>query len=426
MDRHHSSSDREFNPETLALGLGYEPSRSEGSVKPPVFLTSTFQFDSAADGKRFFELAYGLEQRDAGENPGLIYSRINNPNLQIFEERMAAWDRTAKALVFASGMAAISTSLLALLRPGDVVLATAPVYGGTHFLLEHILPPLGIEYRAVLAGLDTAEAMATAAAEVGADRVRMLYIESPANPSNAMVDLAAVSATARALSEGRDPARRVLTVVDNTFLGPVFQRPADFGADLILYSATKFIGGHSDLVAGVVTGPEDLIGQVGVYRTILGTMPNPFTGWLLLRSLETLSIRMRRQAKSATALADLLSDHPKVRAVFFPSLWDEGSAERALWERQCTGAGSLIAFEVDGGEEAAFAVLDRFEVFRLAVSLGGTESLVEHPMRMTHADIPPDLLGTFGVTPGMIRMSVGLEHLSDLRRDLLWALEAVP
>ncbi len=423
MDRHHSSTDREFNPETLALGYGYDPSRSEGAVKPPVFLTSTFQFESAADGKRFFELAYGLDQRRPDETPGLIYSRINNPNLQMFEERMAAWDRTAKGLVFSSGMAAISTSMLALLRPGDVVLSTAPVYGGTHYLLEHILPTLGIEYRAIVAGLDTAEGMAKAAAEVGVERVRMLYVESPANPSNAMVDLASVAEVANQLSEGRDPARRVITAVDNTFLGPVFQRPADFGADLVIYSATKFIGGHSDLVAGVVTGAEDVVGAIGVYRTILGTMPNPFVGWLLQRSLETLSIRMRRQAKSATALAELLNDHPRVRAVHFPTLLEEGSPERALWKRQCTGSGSLIAFEVDGGEEEAFRVLDRFEVFRLAVSLGGTESLVEHPMSMTHADVPPPLLETFGVTSGMIRMSVGLEHLSDLRRDLLWALD---
>ncbi len=424
MDRHHSSTLHEFNPETLALGYGYDAALSQGAVKPPVFLTSTFQFENAADGKRFFELAYGLEQRRPGEIPGLIYSRINNPNLQIFEERMAAWDRTEAGLVFASGMAAISTSMLALLRPGDVVLTTAPVYGGTHFLLEHILPPLGIEHRAVLAGLDTAADMAAAAAEVGPERVRLLYVETPDNPSNALVDIAAVSALARSLSEGRAPERRVVTAVDNTFLGPVFQRPGAFGADLMIYSATKFIGGHSDLVAGVITGTKELMGAIGVYRTILGTMPNPFVGWLLLRSLETLSIRMRRQAKSAAALATLLAEHPRVRAVRYPTLWSPGSPEHELWKRQCTGAGSLIAFEVEGGEEAAFAVLDRFEVFRLAVSLGGTESLVEHPMRMTHADVPPEQLERYGVTPGMIRMSVGLEHLSDLKRDLSWALDA--
>jgi methionine-gamma-lyase len=215
----------------------------------------------------------------------------------------------------------------------------------------------------------------------------------------------------------------VLTIVDNTLLGPVFQRPAKFGADLVLYSATKFIGGHSDLIAGVVTGGKALLDQLKVYRTILGTMTNPFTGWLLLRSLETVSIRMRRQAKTARRIAKLLTEHPKVQRVYYPGLLEEGSAQHAIYERQCTGPGSLIAFEVHGGQPAAFRVLNNFEVFRLAVSLGGTESLVEHPMTMTHADVPPEQLELHGVSAGLIRMSVGIEHSSDLERDLECALE---
>lgn len=254
--------------------------------------------------------------------------------------------------------------------------------------------------------------------------MRLILVETPANPSIAMVDVAAVAAVARRLSAGRPAERQVVTAVDNTFLGPVFQRPAEHGADLVLYSATKFIGGHSDLVAGVVTGDAPLVDAIGVYRTILGTMPNPFTGWLLLRSLETVSVRMRRQAKSASKLAELLAAHPKVRNVHYPTLLPAGSAERAIWERQCTGPGSLIAFEVIGGRDAAYRLLDRLEVFRLAVSLGGTESLVEHPQTMTHADVPPELLATYGVTDGLVRMSVGLEHLSDLKRDLRFGLDA--
>ncbi|MCB9699838.1 MAG: cystathionine gamma-synthase family protein [Alphaproteobacteria bacterium] len=423
--RRHSGDDHEFNPETLALGLGYDPTLSEGAVKPPVFLTSTFQFASADDGRRFFELAYGLRSPGPAEVPGLIYSRLNNPNLQIFEERMAAWDRTEKGLSFASGMAAISTTCLALLRPGDVVIHSAPIYGGTHFLLEHILPPLGIRAVAVPAGPDTASEVARVAREVGEDAVRLVLLETPANPSIAMVDIRAVAEVARRLSEDRAAERRAVVAVDNTFLGPVFQRPADHGADLVVYSATKFIGGHSDLVAGVVTGEAALIDAIGVYRTILGTMPNPFTGWLLLRSLETVSVRMRRQAKSAAKLAELLAAHPKVVRVHHPTLLPEGSREREIWERQCSGAGSLIAFEVQGGRDAAYRLLDRFEVFRLAVSLGGTESLVEHPQTMTHADVPPEQLALHGVTDGLVRMSVGLEHLSDLKRDLRFGLEAV-
>ena len=420
MKRKHSATGKDFNPETLALGYGYDPKLSQGAVKPPVFLTSTFEFPSAAEGRRFFELAYGLRDAEPGEGPGLIYSRLNNPNMQIFEERMAAWDRTEKGAVFASGMAAISTSVLALVQPGEHIVSTAPVYGGTHYFFEVVLPSLGIQVTQVPAGDDCAKAMRAAVADIGGDKVRMLYTETPANPSNMMVDIAELSALARELSEGRE--RRVVTAVDNTFLGPVFQRPADFGADLVIYSATKFIGGHSDLVAGVVTGPADLLATVMMLRTVLGTVATPFSGWLLLRSLETVSVRMRRQAKSARELARLLDEHPAVNVVHYPTLLAEGSAQHALYKRQCSGPGSLIAFEVEGGVERAYEVLDRFEVFRLAVSLGGTESLVEHPMTMTHADVPPETLETYGVTPGLIRMSIGIEHLSDLKRDLKWAL----
>lgn len=416
----HSRGGKPFNAETLALGFGYDPKLSQNAVKPPVFLTSTFQFESAQAGKRFFELAYGLRQPEHGEETGLIYSRLNNPNLEIFERRMAAWDRTEIGATFASGMAAISTTLLALLRPGDAVLWTAPVYGGTHYLLRRILPEFGIDCRSVPAGDDAPQRLRDLAEEVGAERVRVLFVETPANPTNVHTDIAAVADVARELRDWHGGS--VATVVDNTLLGPVFQRPAPLGADLVVHSATKFIGGHSDLVAGVVTGPAALMHRILETRTILGTMTTPFNGWLLLRSLETVSVRMRRQAKNARKLAALLAEHPRVRKVHFPGQADDPQQE--LWKKQCTGTGSLIAFEVDGGEAAAFAVLDRFEVFRLAVSLGGTESLVEHPRSMTHADVTPEELEALGVGSGMIRMSVGLEHLSDLQRDLAHALEA--
>ncbi len=421
MKRHHSRGKKEFNPETLALGLGYESHLSEGSIKPPIFLTSTFQFKSAEDGKRFFELAYGLdEQREGEEDPGLIYSRLNNPNLQIFEERIAAWDRTDKGAVFSSGMAAISTTALALLSPGDHVISSAPVYGGTHYFFEVVLPRFGITVTQVKGGTETPELMRAVAAKVGPEKVKMLYVETPANPSNVLIDIPAVAALATDLG---GPDGRPLVAVDNTFLGPVFQRPATLGADLVIYSATKFIGGHSDLVAGVVTGPAPLMKTIMMMRTVLGTMAGPFAGWLLLRSLETLSIRMRRQAKNARKLAQLLQEHPRVLSVAYPALLEEGDPQHEIYHRCCTGAGSLIAFEVEGGEEAAFKVLNRFEVARLAVSLGGTESLVEHPASMTHSDVPPEMQAEFGISSGLIRMSVGIEHLSDLQRDLVHALE---
>ncbi len=424
MKRTHSCSDREFNPETLALGYGYDPSLSENAVKPPIYLTSTFQFESAAEGKRFFELAYGLREAEPGEQPGLIYSRLNNPNLEMFERRIAAWDRTEMGATFGSGMAAISTTALALLKPGDVLLSSAPVYGGTHYLFEHVLPGFDIRCEFLPAGDSVATTMREAAQRIGPERIRMLFLETPANPNNVHSDIAAVAALATELRDTH--GTEVHTVVDNTLLGPVFQRPAEFGADLVLYSATKFIGGHSDLIAGVATGREELVQRIRSLRAILGTSTTPFNGWLLLRSLETVSVRMRRQAKSAAALVGQLCEHPSVSRVLYPTLLEADCQQHQLFQRQCSGPGSLISFEVDGGEAAAARVLNRFEVFRLAVSLGGTESLVEHPMSMTHADVPAAQLEQHGVSAGLIRMSVGLEHLSDLRRDLEYALEPEP
>lgn len=416
MDRFDSKGN-EFNPETLALGLGYEPSLSEGAIKPPVFLASTFEFKSAMDGKRFFEVAYGLRKQDPNEQMGLIYSRINNPNLQIFEERISAWDKTEKGAVFASGMAAISTSVMAHLSPGDILISSKPVYGGTHYFFENILPRFGVKTYQVNIQDDMTEAFATCVKENKIDpaKVKMVYLETPANPNLRMVDIKKVSEYCKGPLEG------ALLAVDNTFLGPVFQRPAEQGADLILYSATKFIGGHSDLVAGVVTGSIETLAPILEHRTIFGTMANPFTGWMLLRSLETLSVRMNRQAKSANEMAKLLMEHPLVKNVYHPSMF-EGDQKR-IYEAQCSGPGSLISFDVDGGEAKAFKLLDSFKVARLAVSLGGTETLVEHPMSMTHSDVPRHELEAMGVTDSTIRMSVGIEHIEDLTNDMLQALD---
>ena len=409
----------EYNPETLALGYGYDPMLSEGSVKAPVFLTSTFQFKSAMEGKRFFEVAYGLREKDPDEQLGLIYSRINNPNLQIFEERMAAWDKTDKGAVFASGMAAISTSVLAHLSPGDIIISSKPVYGGTHYLFENILPRFGVKAYQVCVQNEMTDEIEKLIAKENLDpaKIKMVYLETPANPSIVMVDIAKISKFCKERLDG------ALVAVDNTFLGPVFQRPALQGADLIIYSATKFIGGHSDLIAGVVTGSEKVMAPVLEHRTIFGTMANPFTGWLLLRSLETLSVRMRRQAKSASKIAKLLVEHPMVENVQHPSLFE--GRQKEIFEAQCTGPGSLISFDVKGDEAMAFKLLDSFKVARLAVSLGGTETLVEHPMTMTHSDVPKHELEAMGVTEGTVRMSVGIEHYSDIKRDVLYALKEI-
>lgn len=419
MKRGAINSDR--RPQTIAVS--YPPrAADEGMLKSPAYFGSTPTFQSAVEGKRFFELAYGLRSASFQEDPEWVYSRQTNPNIRLFERHLAAWDKTDMAAAFASGMAAISTTLLALLSPGDHVIASAPLSGATHYLLEHILPRFGITCTQVIAGDDTVPCM-RAAAESHRGSVRLLLIETPTNPSNIMVDLEAVAALRDELRQKE--GEPVHVAVDNTRLGPVFQSPAAFGADLVLYTADHFIGGHDDVVAGIVTGRAELITRIGLMRTILGTVCAPSNGWLLLRSLETLSVRMERQSQSASALAELLHTHPRVTRVHYPHQLLQGSRQRAIFERQCRGPGSLLAFDVEGGEQGAFAVLDAFETAQLATATGGTRTLVEHPQSMTHADIPPEHLEQFGVRPSMIRMSVGLEHIDDLVEDLRRALSVL-
>lgn len=406
-------------PETQMLGHGYDPFLSEGSVKPPVFLTSTFVFRCAEDGKRFFELAYGLKQKDPGEVPGLIYSRINNPNLEILEQRLGVWEKAEKALVFASGMAAISSTVLAHLQPGEQVVATTPVYGGTHYFLSKILPRYGMNCRWIHAG----SAFTTELEQILSNpdhRVRMVYVETPANPVNLMTDLPRCVELCARYSR---PERPVLLVVDNTFLGPVFQQPLLLGADITVYSATKFIGGHSDVVAGAVMGREELLKPVAEMRTIMGNMASPFDCWLLMRSLETVAIRMRQQQENAHAVVAMLKAHPAVRSVYYPGELDE--EQDRIWRGQTSGGGSLISFDVKGDEAEAFRVLNAVKHAKLAVSLGGTETLIEHPATMTHSDLSAADRELACITPGMIRVSVGIEHIDDLLHDLDQALNVL-
>ncbi|MGH7018623.1 MAG: aminotransferase class I/II-fold pyridoxal phosphate-dependent enzyme, partial [Brevundimonas sp.] len=318
MNRHRTRvlGDRTLAPETLMMGYGYDPALSEGAIKAPLFQSSTFVFKSAEDGKRFFEVAYGLRQRDPDEALGLIYSRINNPNLEILEDRLAVWDRADKALVFSTGMAAISTAILALVRPGDVILYTAPAYGGTEYLFDRILPRYGVKAISVPAAegadaLDAAMIAAAAQAKTTGGRLAAVYLETPANPTNQLVDIARAVAGAKSV----DQAERPVVAVDNTFLGPLWQSPLELGADLVIYSLTKYVGGHSDLIAGGCMGGAELMARVGEMRTICGTNTDPHTAWLLLRSLETLHIRMERAQENALILAKRLRADPRVSAV---------------------------------------------------------------------------------------------------------------
>lgn len=420
--RHRRIGDRELRPETQMMGYGYDPRLSEGAVKCPIFQTSTFVFDTAEEGKAFFELAYGLREKGPTEEPGLIYSRINNPDLEILEERLALWDGAETSLVFASGMAAIATTLLTFLRPGDTIVYSEPVYGGTEFLLCKILPQFEIRHFGFRAGQDGALEQAVAEAR-SEGPLKVILVETPANPTNTLVDIARCARIADEV--GADQGARPMVAVDNTFLGPLWQRPLDHGADLVLYSLTKYVGGHSDLIAGAVLGDQERVGAVRGMRTILGTMADPWTGWLLMRSLETLKLRMTSQMKNARYVADFLDDHPKVRKVHYLEFLDGDDPQQPVYRKQCLSAGSTFSFEVEGGEAEAFRLLNALRLAKLAVSLGGTETLMQHPGTMTHSDIPPEHQRAIGITPAMVRISVGVEHPQDLIADLEQALEAV-
>jgi len=412
---------RPLHPESLMMGYGYRPDLSQGAVKCPVFQTSTFVFASAEEGKAFFELAYGLRKQGPNEEMGLIYSRLNNPDLEILEDRLTIWDDADAAAVFASGMAAISTTMLTFLRPGDVVLHSEPVYGGTDYLLKQILPQFGVRALGFPAGASE-EAISMIIRRSGAaEHLAMIFVETPANPTNALVDIAACARLARAHGGGR----RVIVAVDNTFLGPLWQQPLKHGADLVLYSATKYIGGHSDVIAGVCLGSLDLILQVKGFRTILGTMSGPHTAFLLMRSLETLKLRMTCQMKNARYVADFLADHPKVARVHYLGHLTEDDPQHAIYHRQCSAPGAMISFEVVGGETEAFRLLNALRLIKLAVSLGGTESLAEHPASMTHSDVDPEERMEMGITPAMVRVSVGVENPEDIIADLRQALEQI-
>jgi methionine-gamma-lyase len=424
---HHKSrtlGGRDLAPETLMMGFGYDPTLSEGAIKAPLFQTSTFVFKSAEDGKRFFEVAYGLREKEPDEALGLIYSRINNPNLEILEDRLAVWDKADRALVFSSGMAAISTAMLALTRPGDTVLYAAPAYGGTEYLFDRILPRYGVKVAQVLATggtevLKQAIRDTAAKAAEGGGRLAVVYLETPSNPTNQVVDIEAAVVEAHAL----DQADRPIVAVDNTFLGPLWQRPLEMGADLSLYSLTKYVGGHSDLIAGGCLGTAGVMARIAEMRTICGTATDPHTAWLLSRSLETLHLRMERSQDNARVLSERLRAHDKVADVLVAG--GGAGEQRAIFEAQCQGPGSTFSIRLKGGEAEAFRMLNTLKLFKLAVSLGGSESLASHPSSMTHSDYSAEAKNRCGIGDDLIRLSVGVENAEDLWVDLEQALAAV-
>ncbi len=418
-----------LKPETQMMGYGYDPTLSEGSLKPPIFLTSTFVFKTAQDGKDFFDYTSGRREPRAGQTSGLVYSRFNNPNLEVLEDRLALWEESEAAAVFSSGMAAISTALLTYVRPGDVILMSQPLYGGTETLIEKTFPLFGVGAVSFTEGCDReavteAAARASAKAEESGGRVCLIMTETPANPTNSLVDLTLLSEVSAQIGK-RQGGERPPVVVDNTFLGPVFQRPLKFGADLVIYSLTKYVGGHSDLVAGGVVGARELVGPIKKLRGALGTQLDPNTAWMIMRSMETLSLRMHKSAQNAALVAQFLRTHPKIAAVNYLGFLAADDPRRAVFERQCESAGSTFGFMVKGGEAEAFRLLDALQVIKLAVSLGGTESLISHPASTTHSGLPKETRDRIGITDALIRISVGIEDAGDLIADLGSALDAV-
>ncbi len=408
---------RKLKPQTKLFSKGYDPQLSEGSAIPPVFRTSTFIFKNSQEGKRAFEIAYGLKTANKGEVPALIYTRVNNPNCQMVEDKITVWDDAEEAALFSSGMGAISSTCLSFLKPGDTLLFSDPVYGGTEFFFRKILPEYKIKTVPFPAGSRPAVIERLVKDNPS---TRIIFIESPANPTIQLTDIESASDIARRNSREN---HRIRVIVDNTFMGPIFCSPLKFGADLIVYSATKFIGGHSDLVAGITLGSKEDIGSVKVTRTIFGSNSDPDTAWLILRSLGTLDLRMKKQAKNAKKIVEFLQKHPRVKKVAYPGIDQMGDYQLQLYEKQCKGSGSLISFYIEGGEKEAFRVMDATREFLLAVSLGGIESLIEHPHAMTHADMTEEEKRTAGITPNLIRLSVGLQDAEDLIHDLKNALD---
>lgn len=412
---------RPLQPETQMLNYGYDPALSEGAVKPPVFLTSTFVFNSAEDGRDFFDYVSGRREPPAGASGGLVYSRFNHPNSEIVEDRLAVYERAESSVLFSSGMSAISTTLLAFVKPGDVILHSQPLYGGTETLLSKTFLRLGVAAVGLSDGLNEEKVQQAADQALAAGRVSVILIETPANPTNSLVDIALIRRVAEKIAAQQ--GHRPIIACDNTLLGPLFQRPLEHGADISLYSLTKYVGGHSDLIAGAAMGSKALMTQVRALRSAIGTQLDPHSSWMLGRSLETLSLRMEKANRNAEAVANFLRGHEKVEKLHYLSFLDANSTAGKTFQAQSSGAGSTFSFDIRGGQAASFRFLNALQLFKLAVSLGGTESLASHPGSTTHSGVPAEVRQRIGITEATIRLSIGIENSDDLIEDLKLALE---
>ena len=383
---------------TRAIHHGYDALSEHGALTPPLHLSSTFTFHDSEEGRALF----------AGEKAGHFYTRISNPTLDLLERRLAVLEGAEAGVATASGMGAITATLWTFLKPGDEVIVDKTLYGCTFAYMRHGLARFGVTITAVdMTAPENLE-------RVISSKTAIVYFETPANPNMRLVDIAAISAIAR-----KTGAR---VVVDNTYATPFLTRPVEHGADIVVHSATKYLGGHGDLVAGMVVGSaEDMaaVRLVGL-KDMTGAVMSPFNAMLILRGLKTLELRMVRHCENAMRIARWLEAHPSVRTVYYPGL--ESFAQHELAGRQMSAFGGMIAFELKGGYTAGIAMMDRLSLIQRAVSLGDAESLIQHPASMTHSTYTPEERAEHYISEGLVRLSVGLEAADDLIADLEAAL----
>ncbi|MBI2687778.1 MAG: aminotransferase class I/II-fold pyridoxal phosphate-dependent enzyme [Acidobacteria bacterium] len=409
-----SNLERKIHPSTAVLTAGFDPALSVGSARPAVFRSSTYVFPSPEAAERAFAILGGRIKPEAGESADLIYSRFNHPNAEIVEEHLLPLEsRGRAAAVFNSGMAAIMTAIMAHTRPGDAIVYTVPIYGGTQSLIQNFLEPWGILGVPVPGG----DAAAIDKAIQHTPHCRIVLIETPANPTLTMTDIRqAVESAAR-----REP--KPLVMVDNTFLGPAFQHPLELGADVTLYSATKYLGGFSDILAGVAISKDpDVMRPIRGRRSLFGNILAPDECWILDSRLPTVHLRMNRQSKNAQRIAERLAGHPAVASIFYPTLFKDPEQIR-IRQAQCDYPGGIFSVDLKGGKAAAFEFLRHLQVARNAVSLGGVETLVCHPRSTTHSAVSQEELQLSGVVDGLVRVSVGIEDWRDVLTDFENALQ---
>lgn len=417
-DINHKS--KELRSTTKVLTRGFDPSLSVGSARPAVFRSSTFVFSSPEAAERAFDIANGRAFPDAGEKVDLIYARLNHPNAEILEAQIVPLEPGAEAaVVFNSGMAATVTTLLTFLRPGQSVVYTVPIYGGTQHFMRDFLPGWGVKTIPVQAG----QGAQLDEAVRGAENLGVVFVETPANPTLVMTDLKRV---AQAVAGYQTPGKgRPLVMVDNTLLGPAFQHPLTLGADLVLYSATKYLSGFSDLLAGMVLAKEPgLVQQIRLERHLFGNILQPDECWLLDGRLPTVILRMNRQSKNAQRIAEHLAGHPKIARVIYPTLFSDAD-QSLIYRAQCDFPGAMFSLELKGGKYAAFEFLRNLRLARNAVSLGGVETLACHPKTTTHSGYTEEESREACVTDGLVRISVGIEHWRDILADFEQSLEAI-